>query len=92
MKGATCSHGRQKLAQNFNPRSREGSDIELVRDDNRTFISIHAPVKGATKKDKQNFVQEVISIHAPVKGATAASRACLTIPKISIHAPVKGAT
>ena len=34
------------------------------------FISIHAPAKGATKKqvDKHNSV--IISIHAPAKGAT----------------------
>ena len=36
-------------------------------------ISIHAPVKGATKKLGGGFtVAYMISIHAPVKGATAA--------------------
>ena len=34
---------------NFNPRSREGSDVASgQRDRLRLYISIHAPVKGAT--------------------------------------------
>ena len=37
-------------------------------------ISIHAPVKGATRAPyKGNEVQDLISIHAPVKGATSRS-------------------
>ena len=35
-------------------------------------ISIHAPVKGATRLDKQALKLSEISIHAPVKGATKA--------------------
>ncbi len=33
-------------------------------------ISIHAPVKGATRRKAFQVAQGVISIHAPVKGAT----------------------
>ena len=34
------------------------------------FISIHAPVKGATGFNGDDFLAALISIHAPVKGAT----------------------
>ncbi len=59
------------LLQNFNPRSREGSDRGL-RDGGKygINISIHAPARGATmlilKRDYRSF----ISIHAPARGAT----------------------
>ena len=33
-------------------------------------ISIHAPVKGATKAELPKHEIQIISIHAPVKGAT----------------------
>ena len=57
-------------------------------------ISIHAPVKGATRIVLRAFMlKEIISIHAPVKGATRAlGRNGLHGQSISIHAPVKGAT
>ena len=35
--------------QDFNPRSREGSDSDSASAANRNRISIHAPVKGATR-------------------------------------------
>ena len=36
----------------FNPRSREGSDlIDDYPDESGIYISIHAPVKGATRHD-----------------------------------------
>ena len=55
-------------------------------------ISIHAPVKGATRNRHGQRQNETISIHAPVKGATSHQHA-QQIPRIiSIHAPVKGAT
>ena len=58
------------ILNNFNPRSREGSDGELPHLQVRKLISIHAPVKGATAvKDIVSQTTD-ISIHAPVKGAT----------------------
>ena len=57
------------------------------------FISIHAPVKGATGDPAGNQrAQSDISIHAPVKGATVFSIIMGNFVLISIHAPVKGAT
>ena len=62
---------RSQSLKNFNPRSREGSDLlaraELVK---RDVISIHAPAKGATGKFAFTLQQVAISIHAPAKGAT----------------------
>ena len=32
----------------FNPRTREGCDISRIRDIGKVYVSIHAPVRGAT--------------------------------------------
>ena len=55
----------------FNPRSREGSDVVqevcyllIIQ------ISIHAPAKGATNCSICPLRYKGISIHAPAKGAT----------------------
>ena len=38
---------------------------------NHLFVSIHAPVKGATVCDMDREIKnDKVSIHAPVKGAT----------------------
>ena len=56
-------------------------------------VSIHAPVKGATRRAEAGRREQGVSIHAPVKGATPLS---IMDPSydllVSIHAPVKGAT
>ena len=57
------------------------------------MISIHAPVKGATKAVVHLHPGGDISIHAPVKGATLIEQGRPNLVcHISIHAPVKGAT
>ena len=40
---------RYNFPTDFNPRSREGSDVKLVHVTDPTDISIHAPAKGATE-------------------------------------------
>ena len=56
-------------------------------------ISIHAPVKGATRASSNEDAEDNgISIHAPVKGATVRVQTARLDLRISIHAPVKGAT
>ena len=55
----------------FNPRSREGSDQFAGPEEIRKIISIHAPAKGATAEEFIKEFQKAISIHAPAKGATA---------------------
>ena len=78
----------------FNPRTREGCDSFLTMPKaNKFSISIHAPVKGATKEegsgknDSKNFnprTREGCDLGAVLDPLNA-------LP-ISIHAPVKGAT
>ena len=55
-------------------------------------VSIHAPVKGATRQTTPNLLIVYVSIHAPVKGATKDVILILSKSTVSIHAPVKGAT
>ena len=59
-----------KSHNNFNPRSREGSDHFKNPISRRQLISIHAPAKGATYNSNMYFTKIGISIHAPAKGAT----------------------
>ena len=56
--------------QDFNPRSREGSDGWGKVLDYIGVISIHAPAKGATQTVNSATRDLLISIHAPAKGAT----------------------
>ena len=58
------------LTSDFNPRSREGSDIRLILQLRTIMISIHAPAKGATHTAMRLSWIMRISIHAPAKGAT----------------------
>ena len=79
----------------FNPRTHEGCDAPYYKYLSRDLdISIHAPMKGATKQGQHLYLRRnYISIHAPMKGATPKWRFCYhSNPKISIHAPMKGAT
>ena len=82
----------KNIYANFNPRSRDGSDVL----NNRIFIdneiSIHAPAKGATRQPHGELHEKAISIHAPAKGATAMTVSTTDTESISIHAPAKGAT
>ena len=83
------------IGLNFNPRTREGCDTPKFQcEDDAAQISIHAPVKGATRCHAVGWnVFLRISIHAPVKGATSHCQLSKRFPAlISIHAPVKGAT
>ena len=60
--------------------------------DREVIISIHAPMKGATKLNAPPIPVTAISIHAPMKGATCQSWWDSPNIHISIHAPMKGAT
>ena len=78
----------------FNPRTREGCDAYAYSyPDNVLFISIHAPVKGATRKlpecgrcrnDFNPRTREGCDAERLIKS--------WQVQTISIHAPVKGAT
>ena len=93
MKGATRA-ARDPVTgkSDFNPRSREGSDLQLVLAVVRDGISIHAPVKGATLLLFMLFAQCFNFNPRSREGSDPFCRGGQILDEISIHAPVKGAT
>ncbi len=73
------THKNNTILKISNPRSRDGSDI-IPGGYCRacTVISIHAPVRGATRYKDQYSKRIIISIHAPMRGATHAAIDALT--------------
>ena len=70
-RGATTRHmSSLTIVSDFNPRSREGSDLKALIDGIAIPISIHAPARGATIRACLVFFLQCISIHAPARGAT----------------------
>ena len=94
MKRATgCFERSGCHAGNFNPRSREGSDLIGFP------IWISAIYFNPRSREGSDVLRvssvirvNTISIHAPVKGATQIASGGRWQDVISIHAPVKGAT
>ena len=79
--------------KDFNPRSREGSD--MIDSSSRREISIFQSTlprgeRRVTLVLKPSFIW--ISIHAPARGATFSILSGLCLFGISIHAPARGAT
>ena len=74
MKGATILRVKKcTITGDFNPRAHEGRD-EDAKSLQAYFkkISIHAPMRGATFKNRILYFHNPISIHAPMRGATQA--------------------
>ena len=70
-RGATEIFGsRWHKFEYFNPRSREGSDLNNAHFVSSSKISIHAPARGATRFCRLFCYALQISIHAPARGAT----------------------
>ena len=78
--------------QDFNPRSREGSDHVDGRMDFRGHISIHAPVKGATCDQPSHRAKRGHFNPRSREGSDPIMSFFDPVIMISIHAPVKGAT
>ena len=57
-----------------------------------SWVSIHAPAWGATRRRKDVGRCGRVSIHAPAWGATISRRQIHTLGHVSIHAPAWGAT
>ena len=70
----------------FNPRPRR------PRPSRMSWVSIHAPARGATCKLSSADYVIGVSIHAPARGATSQYRLCPHAQQVSIHAPARGAT
>ena len=76
----------------FNPRSREGSDLRFgychsVRDNFNPRSR-----EGSDTVEQSDYSKKKISIHAPARGATGFFRLLPAVCLISIHAPARGAT
>ena len=69
-KEATTRPGGTKAGRDFNPRLREGGDMEALLKELQKIISIHASAKEATRYENIALVNEFISIHASAKEAT----------------------
>ena len=79
--------------ENFNPRSREGSDMVIFKTRYRANkISIHAPAKGATIMGFKRAIDSPYFNPRSREGSDYNSRYCYCVANISIHAPAKGAT
>ena len=76
----------------FNPRSREGSDIRRGSERDRQNISIHAPVKGATTCRPFQGQKRGYFNPRSREGSDNPGKMLFLAIDISIHAPVKGAT
>ena len=91
--GATAIKNLQMtLSTNFNPRSGERSDLQLIKEYREFNISIHAPANGATlinmTVSRSGTFQSMLR---RTERLIQAGESGLTI-KISIHAPANGAT
>ena len=61
------------IDDSFNSRSREGSDVQLLRYDVLAAVSIRAPARGATLPRLAADIFARVSIRAPARGATKSS-------------------
>ena len=59
------------LFLSFNPRAREGRDVQCSGKFSVGGVSIHAPARGATAPPFLCCFATGVSIHAPARGATA---------------------
>ena len=67
----SCTLDLARVTSCFNPRAREGRDGRSTSASwAYSRVSIHAPVKGATRPTDGDAQLGAVSIHAPVKGAT----------------------
>ena len=78
----------------FNPRSREGSDIQPTRNKRETADKFQSTLPRGERRALLGTLtnDEQISIHAPARGATPFGRIFRLFAAISIHAPARGAT
>ena len=80
------------ITQRFNSRAREGRDASPSTWTPISFVSIHAPARGATVEAEMIGMVDRVSIHAPARGATRYLRHGKDKVGVSIHAPARGAT
>ena len=77
-KGATSRPALSSIGTNFNPRSREGSDICAPLRAASKRISIHAPAKGATRHTQASVGRDTFQSTLPRRERPAAALATHT--------------
>ena len=93
MKGATARYLDLSLYNyHFNPRPREGSDAPILDKPEINIISIHAPVKGATREEQALIYDYEFQSTLPRRERHPQRPFDSSDHVISIHAPAKGAT
>ena len=92
-RGATVLFDKvEHVVRNFNPRSREGSDVQVKKLFSRFLISIHAPARGATVSSATHPLTGVFQSTLPRGERRIQTVAHICALPISIHAPARGAT
>ena len=69
-RGDTAAIADHAGSRYFNPRPCARGDVTATRGGQPPRISIHAPARGATRRNIGHFTRAWISIHAPARGAT----------------------
>ena len=92
-RGATRRlHSVRCIREDFNPRSREGSDVERTEVVRASTISIHAPARGATMTELLCSAQTTNFNPRSREGSDLRKIMDRSRSRISIHAPARGAT
>ena len=90
--GDLAAGAARSLGSRFNPRPREGGDVERARAHLLVVVSIHAPVKGATRRRRTRRRPSPRFNPRPREGGDVSILLYSQRAIVSIHAPVKGAT
>ena len=83
---------KSHISNDFNPRSREGSDLHCLYLRFPYNISIHAPARGATPTGQEFLQNEIYFNPRSREGSDAWDSRKKPDILISIHAPARGAT
>ncbi len=79
-------------SRSFNPRPRMGGDMDYAYYVQNKYVSIHAPVWGATRRVSTHTISSMSFNPRPRMGGDLPLICCCQHPCVSIHAPVWGAT
>ena len=77
---------------NFNPHSREGSDLWFARLADRIYHFNPHSREGSDAQDREPVLFLCISIHTPARGVTLLHVMPPYVSRISIHTPARGVT
>ena len=76
----------------FNPRSREGNDLDDYRFDESLPVSIHVPARETTVYWHHSSMFIAVSIHVPARETTVDKAMYAHFYNVSIHVPARETT